>query len=350
MSKIMKFENTPIDVQIINGVPMFELYSVGMALGYARNNGKSGSEHGVHPENKKLFPYKSRIDKVVKNAEIQLVLRNGKPYITESQLYDFMLEARTDKCRAFRKWLTNEVLPELNHTGTYTMAKQDKQLELYDYFDKTYNDESVLSSMDVSYLTNINYSVVDWYARTYLIKGTDYYCLKGDELQRYKQENLKVSRLSSAVIVFTQNGFNKICKAYGIKIETPKLFIEEKKRPKTAGMINRIIKDLGIESYKLDKQVNDALGDAGNSITGQSIMTINHKTGRKKMYADDSANLYEKTEIVMKNIGVYLLGGFRKSIDSYPIHKNDIDEEARIFATVFMALRLFADYGGFDSK
>ena len=53
MNKIMKFENTPIDVQVINGVPMLELYSVGMALGYARSNGKSGGEHRVHPENKK---------------------------------------------------------------------------------------------------------------------------------------------------------------------------------------------------------------------------------------------------------------------------------------------------------
>ena len=64
MNKIVKFEDTIIDVQIIDGTPMFELYTVGMALGYARSNGKSAGEHGVHPENKVLFPYKSRIDKV----------------------------------------------------------------------------------------------------------------------------------------------------------------------------------------------------------------------------------------------------------------------------------------------
>lgn len=227
MNKIMKFENTPIDVQLINSVPMFELYSVGMALGYARSNGKSGGEHGVHPENKKLFPYKSRIDKVVKNAEIKPVLRNAKPYITESQLYDLMLEARTDKCRAFRKWLTNDVLPELNRNGTYTMPKKYKQLEMYNYFEKKYRGEPVLSSMDVSYFTNINYSVIDWYARTHLIKGTDYYILTGDELRSYKLENPEVSRLSSSVVIFNKKGFDKICKAYGITVETPKLFINK---------------------------------------------------------------------------------------------------------------------------
>lgn len=36
MNKIVKFEDTIIDVQIIDGTPMFELYAVGMALGQIR--------------------------------------------------------------------------------------------------------------------------------------------------------------------------------------------------------------------------------------------------------------------------------------------------------------------------
>lgn len=218
MEKLMKFENTPINIQIINGVPMFELYSVGMALGQVKKNSKGA-----------IYPAKDRIDKNAEKAEIQPCVRNVHKYITESQIYDLMLETRTDKCRAFRKWLTNEVLPQLNHTGTYSMPKQDKQLEFYQYFDKTYKGEPVLSSMDVSHFTNINYSVVDWYARAHLSKGTDYYCLKGEELKSFKQENPRVSRLSSSAIVFTHSGFDKLCTAYNIEIETPKLFIEEKK-------------------------------------------------------------------------------------------------------------------------
>lgn len=232
MNKIVKFEDTIIDVQIIDGTPMFELYAVGMALGYARSNGKSAGEHGVHPENKVLFPYKSRIDKVCTNAEIQVVLHNAKPYITESQLYDFMLEARTDKCRTFRKWLTNEVLPELNRTGSYTIPKQeDKQLtfEEYNYFDKKYNGEYVLSTMDVSALTNINTTTISWYARVHLNGGVDYYFISGDKLREFKAENPKVSKLASGLTVFTKSGFEKICRAYNIKVDTPKVFIEEKK-------------------------------------------------------------------------------------------------------------------------
>lgn len=220
MNKIVKFENTAIDVQIIDGTPMFELYAVGMALGQLKTaKGKN-------------YARKDRIDENVKSAEIQPVVRNGQPYITESQIYDLMLETKTDKCRTFRKWLTNEVLPELNRTGSYTMPKQeDKQLtfEEYNYFDKKYNGEYVLSTMDVSALTNINTTTISWYARAHLNGGVDYYFISGDKLREFKTENPKVSKLASGLTVFRKSGFEKICRAYNIKVDTPKVFIEEKK-------------------------------------------------------------------------------------------------------------------------
>ena len=139
MNKVVKFEDTIIDMQIINDVPMFNLYAIGMALGY------------IKTAKGRTYPFKERIDKVAENAEISAVVHCVQPYITESQLYDFMLEARTDKCRAFRKWLTNEVLPELNRTGTYSVPK--KSSEPYIYFDKTYNGDPVLSLADVEHFT-----------------------------------------------------------------------------------------------------------------------------------------------------------------------------------------------------
>lgn len=221
MNKIVKFENTAIDVQIIDGTPMFELYAVGMALGQIKKNSKGVS-----------YARKDRIDENVKSAEIQPCVHNGHKYITESQIYDLMLETKTDKCRAFRKWLTNEVLPELNRTGSYTIPKQeDKQLtfEEYNYFDKKYNGEYVLSTMDVSALTNINTTTISWYARAHLNGGVDYYFISGDKLREFKTENPKVSKLASGLTVFTKSGFEKICRAYNIKVDTPKVFIEEKK-------------------------------------------------------------------------------------------------------------------------
>lgn len=106
LSKI--FEGTPVEIIVDeNGELLFELYSTGVALGQvvtAKGN---------------IYPNKDRINKNIANADIEPVLRNAKLYITESQLYDFMFEAKTDKCKSFRKWVTNDVLPTINRTGGY---------------------------------------------------------------------------------------------------------------------------------------------------------------------------------------------------------------------------------------
>ena len=104
------FENNNVEIiQNEKYEPLFELYSTGKALGYYRWNGRRTS----------CTPQKDRIDKICQNAGIAGIIRNDKQYLNESQLYDFMLEARTEKCKVFRKWVTNEVLPTIRKHGIY---------------------------------------------------------------------------------------------------------------------------------------------------------------------------------------------------------------------------------------
>lgn len=81
MQEIMKFEGNDVEViQNENGEPLFEIYSTGKALGYARSNSKSAGEHDVYP---KLFPYKSRIDTTiiaVSHYKIPLLYKQGDFY------------------------------------------------------------------------------------------------------------------------------------------------------------------------------------------------------------------------------------------------------------------------------
>ena len=109
---IQEFEGSNVEILLDeNGNFLFELYSTGAALGYTRITKSKGKEY--------FQIRKDRIDTVVKNAEISTLDRDGTTYLTESQLYDFMLEARTDKCRAFRKWVTEEVLPPVMNNDLY---------------------------------------------------------------------------------------------------------------------------------------------------------------------------------------------------------------------------------------
>lgn len=103
------FEDHKVEIIQENGQVLFEVYSTGMALGYSKWNGRR-----TH-----CTPFKSRIDKVIENANISLSEHSGHKCLTEKQLYDFMLEARTEKCKSFRRWVTNDVLPRIRKTGGY---------------------------------------------------------------------------------------------------------------------------------------------------------------------------------------------------------------------------------------
>ena len=140
---ISVFENCEIQIVVENDAPLFEVYSTGMALGYiTTTRGKS-------------YPHKVRIEKVISNADIKPVVQNEQRFLTESQLYDFMLEARTDKCKPFRKWLVEEVLPSIRQNGCYiseTATKEDIDFEsLYGIrriYDTFFNSTDVVAEYE----------------------------------------------------------------------------------------------------------------------------------------------------------------------------------------------------------
>lgn len=118
MQNIMKFNNNEVGIIIEGGEPLFEVYSTGAALGQIKIS------KGIE------YPRKDRIDKNLKSAEINAVVRCGQLYISESQLYDLMLEMKTDKVKPFRKWVTSEVLPTIRKTGGY-VSNEDMFINTY---------------------------------------------------------------------------------------------------------------------------------------------------------------------------------------------------------------------------
>lgn len=95
---------------------LFEVESVGMAIGY------------VTKAKGKEYPHKSRIDKTLKNADISTVVHGVQLFMTEQQLYDFLIEAHTEKAKSFKKWISYEVLPIINHTGGYIESGREEEM------------------------------------------------------------------------------------------------------------------------------------------------------------------------------------------------------------------------------
>ena len=76
--EIKIFDNYDIQIVIQNEEPLFEIYTTGKALGYSRWDGKTYDENG----NEKLFTYKSRIDKIIVNADIEPIVIDNNKYFT----------------------------------------------------------------------------------------------------------------------------------------------------------------------------------------------------------------------------------------------------------------------------
>lgn len=125
MNEIKIFEGTQVHIIEKDGEPMFEVYSTGMALGQVKFNSVGTA-----------YPRKDRIDENLKNAEIIPCVHNGHSYITEEQLYDLMLEMKTDKVKPFRKWVTSEVLPSLRKYGKYSMVKKPDSYMIEDEIER----------------------------------------------------------------------------------------------------------------------------------------------------------------------------------------------------------------------
>lgn len=218
----------------------------------------------------------------------------------------------------------------------------------YEYFDKTYNGIPVLTVRDISHITGAKKQNILWYLANKCVKKTDYCVLRAETMETFKKENPKFSKKIACLTIVAKSGFLKLCEAMGIKCNVPKCYcIEEKKRPELE-IVEKILHDFAIRKGWLTKENgNIFLGE--DTITGNSVI-FHDLSGENKIFYDNTSDYYEKLAIIMKNIGQLLLGKFRKSIDGKPICTNEIDEEARVFSATFLALKLFADYGGFDTN
>lgn len=214
MNSLMKFEGFPVEVIEIDGQLMFELYSTGAALGYVKSNGYS------------KFPRKDRINTVAKNAEITPCVHSGHSYLTEPQLYDFMLEARTDKCRTFRKWVTNEVLPSIRQTGQYA----PQQISMIHC--GTYKGQTVMTFAEIEAVSGIP----QWYSRDFVLnkcrRGIDFIVLRGEELMQYKAENCFQKENVNALAIVSQRCICKLYEVYKTRnVTRTEKRIEAKKQP-----------------------------------------------------------------------------------------------------------------------
>ena len=121
----------------VNNQIMFVGKDVATALGYT-NTLKTIRDH-VDSEDK-------GVNEMVTPGGIQKVV-----IINESGLYSLILSSKLPQAKAFKRWVTSEVLPAIRQTGKYELTSQQLRLlgEKAEYYDE------VLQSVDCSTTSQI---------------------------------------------------------------------------------------------------------------------------------------------------------------------------------------------------
>ena len=107
----------------IDGTPWLVGKDVAVALGY-KNPGKAIIAH-VDDEDKRLEMLPQGTDS--ENGNLSPTSKTA--LINESGLYSLVLSSKLPKAKAFKRWVTSEVLPALRKNGVYETVKAQQHIE-----------------------------------------------------------------------------------------------------------------------------------------------------------------------------------------------------------------------------
>lgn len=133
MQSFVLCNNYTIIVYELTEETLFEIYSLGMALGYERWDGKSLNQDGTY----RMFPYKSRIDRLISGLNIDVLEIDGKKYLDMTQLRQLLMGCTSNKKNEFIDWLGENY--DISTWGLYSITKEDAMFTALEDFLKPFS-------------------------------------------------------------------------------------------------------------------------------------------------------------------------------------------------------------------
>lgn len=170
--------NAPIRVQVINQEPWFVAKDVCDALGLT-DTGKTVE----------------RLDDDEKLTRIVFVSGQGRQmwHVNESGLYNLIFQSRKPEAKAFRKWVTSEVLPSIRRTGSYTLPQAHTDPRQGGYLDLR------CEPYDTKWLGNttvrvVSYQDVEWYSVADILRSMQVGTSAFQSAQMLREANVNLAR------------------------------------------------------------------------------------------------------------------------------------------------------------
>ena len=108
-----RYDGQPVRVVEINGEPWFVGTDVARVLGYANPSDALG----------RLDPDERSVATLALSEGSRIVTRE-RPIVSESGVYALVFSSSLPDARAFRRWVTSEVLPQIRKTGAYSATPE----------------------------------------------------------------------------------------------------------------------------------------------------------------------------------------------------------------------------------
>ena len=134
MNNIMIFENKKVEVFELNGQVLFNPYHCGECLELA----DSSIRDVVRKMNDKQVVKLKNSDVV--NSNIRKLNNAGENFLTESGVYKLIFKSKKKEAERFQDWVTDEVLPSIRKTGSYTMLENRVEILINDIVKSKINE------------------------------------------------------------------------------------------------------------------------------------------------------------------------------------------------------------------
>ena len=132
MNNLFNFEGNNVEVFEFNGEVLFNPYDVGRCLGISESTVRN---YLSTMNNNQVILLKNSN---VRKTDIRKLHNTGENFLKEAGVYKLIFKSRKPSAERFQDWVTDEVLPSIRKTGSYTMP-QDQYQELFGQINKIQN-------------------------------------------------------------------------------------------------------------------------------------------------------------------------------------------------------------------
>jgi len=182
LPKVFTFNpsNQPVQVEVINNQPWFVAKDVCDCL-----------KLGNATEALRNLDVDERLPSVV--------MRSGQKrevnLVNESGLYNLIFQSRKPEAKAFRKWVTSEVLPSIRKTGGYTAGK-DYSARRTDYVDLRHIPYEY-REFEHTHVRVVNYQDINWFSVNDIFR-----CIGANSCPVMTSRNINAVNPGNAIKIF----------------------------------------------------------------------------------------------------------------------------------------------------